>query len=305
MYLKQDLYDIYETKLVSKDQKITTSLIDNLIQGGKRKPPKIFPLKNTEIVKDIDIVFSDKRYSPIFSSKEIRNQIKEVFDQLKLEEPLVLEIQNIKKNLFYTYTHIQIIASLVIAIVSSFSSSRYNPLLAAHLSLTHDIGKSRIPTGILYKTTALTEEEYHIIQTHPTVGYVLLNYYCGWEEKRYCLTAYEHHEKLDGSGYPRGIKNIDPYAQLITPVDIFDALISDRPYRKAPFSIRLAVDFLIDGIRKKELNKENVYSLINCLRKHKVFPVSVLKVSKKKRAKPPADSVYGKHIKAISWLKKD
>lgn len=305
MYLKQDLYDIHNTRLVSKDIKITESVIKELTRRGEKKTPKIFPVKGTEIIKDIDLVFSDERYKLLFNSQEIRRNITEILSQLKLEEPLILELQNIKEKLPYTYTHIQIIAALVSVTVSALTHSPYNPLLAAHLSLTHDIGKSRIPPEILHKTTALTEQEYHIIQTHPTIGYLLLNYYCGWEGKRYCRTAYEHHEKLDGSGYPRGIKNIDPYAQLIAPVDIFDALISDRPYRRTPFDIRMAVDFLLDGVRAKQLNKENVYSLINCLRKHKIYPISAIKVSKKKRGKPPQDSVYGKHVKEATWLKKD
>lgn len=304
MHLKCDLYDINNKLLISKDQEITEPLINELIQKGQSQPKKFILAKDTPILDDLEDVFSDPRYAPIFSSSAIRQDIVETMRQLKLEESIVMELYRMKESHPYTYKHVQIIASMAVTLISQLGKSRYNPLLAIHLSITHDIGKTRIPNEILNKETALTESEYEIIKSHPTIGYLLLNYYCGWEGKKYCWTAYEHHEKLDGSGYPRGIKKIDPYAQLITPIDIFDALISDRPYRRTPFTVRLAVDFLLDGVRNGQLNRENVYILINSLRKHKIYPVGRIRISKEKRDKLPLGSVYGIRT-ATTWLKKD
>lgn len=304
MHLKFDLYDINNTLLVKKNQEITETFINELIHKGENQSKKFVAVKDTPIVKDLESVFSDKRYAPIFSSTSTRQHIKETLEQLKLEEFLFNELSNMKEDHPYTYKHVQIIAAMSIIIISMLGKSKYNPTFAAHLSLTHDIGKTRIPEEILNKEIALSDNEYEIIQSHPTIGYLLLNYYCGWEGKKYCWTAFEHHEKLDGSGYPRGIKKIDPYAQLITTIDIFDALISDRPYRRTPFSVRSAVDFLLDGAGNQQLNKENVYTLINCLRKNKVYPIRSIKVSKEKRDKLPLGSVYGIRT-AGNWLKKD
>lgn len=304
MHLKSDLYDINNNLLIAKNQEITESLINELIQKGEGQSKKLIAAKDTPILNDLEYVFTDKRYAPIFSSSSSRQIIIETLKQLKLEEPLVIELSNMKESHPYTYRHVQIIAAMAVTMISILGKSQYNPQFAVHLSFTHDIGKTRIPDEILNKETALTDSEYEIIQSHPTIGYLLLNYYCGWEGKKYCWTAYEHHEKLDGSGYPRGIKKIDPYAQLITPIDIFDALISDRPYRRTPFTVRLAVDFLLDGVSNGQLNKENVYILINCLRKHKIYPVGKIRVSKEKRDKLPLGSVYGIRT-ASTWLKKD
>jgi len=304
MHLKNDLYDVYGNVLINKGQEITDTVINSLIKKGEKLPKKLISIKGTPFLKDLDFVFGDSRYAPIFCSSSVRKSITERLEELKFEEPLVLELLQMKDSQIDTYKHVQIIACLAIDIISLLDKPTFDPLLAAHVSFTHDIGKTRIEQDLINKYAALTDSEYEIIKTHPTIGYLLLNYYCGWEGKKYCWTAYEHHEKLDGTGYPRGIMKIDPYAQLITPIDIFDALISDRPYRKTAFTPRLAVDFLVDGVENGQLNKTMVYTLINCLRKHKMYPLSKLRVAKEKREELPLESVYGIRT-ASNWLKKD
>ncbi len=304
MQLKIDLYDIDHNLLVPRGRQITEPIIHKLIHAGETNPPSFVPIKNTPIIKDIDHAFNDPRYSLIFKSPPNRGKVTGVLGKLKLEKPLYQEILHMKESLPYTYKHAHILAALSILITEHLTGFKYDPVLAAHLSFTHDIGKTRIPGRILNKSTALTERESMVIESHPTIGYLLLNYYCGWEGKKYCWTAYEHHEKLDGSGYPRGIRKIDPYAQLITPLDIFDALICDRPYRKTPFSVRMAVDLLLDGVEKGKLNRTIVYAIINCLRKHKTLPAGRLQTSKKKRSQVPPQ--YKDGLKsARKWLQKD
>lgn len=99
-------------------------------------------------------------------------------------------------------------------------------------ALLHDIGKMAIPDGILLKPGKLTDDERLLIQKHPLYAYEMLN------PIDFLLPAidipYCHHEKWDGTGYPRGLSGEDiPFAARIFPViDVWDALISDRPYRK-------------------------------------------------------------------------
>ncbi len=100
-------------------------------------------------------------------------------------------------------------------------------------SLLHDIGKMGVPDSILLKPGPLSEEEREVMQQHPTYAYQMLSpipYLKQALEIPYC-----HHEKWDGSGYPRGLKGeeIPLAARLFAVVDVFDALTSDRPYRKA------------------------------------------------------------------------
>lgn len=100
-------------------------------------------------------------------------------------------------------------------------------------SILHDIGKMGIPDGILRKNGPLTEEERSIVLKHPTTAFDLLKPISYLEkalEIPYC-----HHEKWDGTGYPRGLKGegIPLAARIFAVVDVWDALSSDRPYRKA------------------------------------------------------------------------
>jgi HD-GYP domain-containing protein (c-di-GMP phosphodiesterase class II) len=102
-----------------------------------------------------------------------------------------------------------------------------------HGALLHDIGKMGVPDGILLKSGQLTEAEWRIMRKHPTYAYELLApiaYLRSALDIPYC-----HHEKWDGSGYPRGLKGeqIPRPARLFAVVDVWDALTSDRPYRQA------------------------------------------------------------------------
>ncbi len=99
-------------------------------------------------------------------------------------------------------------------------------------ALLHDIGKMAIPDGILLKPAALTPEERTLIQKHPVYAYEMLS------PIRFLNRAldipYCHHEKWDGTGYPQGLKgeDIPLAARIFSVIDVWDALVSDRPYRK-------------------------------------------------------------------------
>lgn len=100
-------------------------------------------------------------------------------------------------------------------------------------ALLHDIGKMKVPDVILLKSGPLTEDEWGIMRTHPQIAYDILKpikYLAKSLDIPYC-----HHEKWDGTGYPRKLKGDEiPFAaRIFAVVDVWDALTSDRPYRKA------------------------------------------------------------------------
>jgi len=113
----------------------------------------------------------------------------------------------------------------------------------------HDVGKIGIPDAILLKPGKLDHDEFEIMKQHTRIGaeiladsgtYPLLNVGA--------VIAMQHHEKWDGSGYPHGLKGleINRFARVVTIVDIFDALLSERPYKK-PFSIEKTVSIMEEG----------------------------------------------------------
>ncbi len=105
-----------------------------------------------------------------------------------------------------------------------------------YASVLHDIGKAEIPTQILNKPGKLDEEEWNLIKKHPQIGYdLILNHLKRPFFNKVANIVYQHHERHDGNGYPQGLsgEEILPEARVLTIVDAYDAMTSNRPYRKA------------------------------------------------------------------------
>lgn len=140
-------------------------------------------------------------------------------------------VNAVEMNDSYTSHHSSNVAEYSRLIGSELEFEDMDTLYAA--ARLHDIGKISIPKDILNKPGKLTIEEYRIIKEHPVAGHQLMdniNYFN--EIKKGVLY---HHERYDGKGYPEGLKEDEiPFvAQIISVADVFDALASDRPYRKA------------------------------------------------------------------------
>ena len=132
-----------------------------------------------------------------------------------------------------TDEHTQRVAELTVALASKMGFPETELGIIRRGALLHDIGKMGIPDAILQKPDVLTETEWMIMQTHPELAYQFLShidYLVPAMDIPYC-----HHEKWDGTGYPRKLKGeeIPLSARVFAVVDVFDALTSNRPYRKA------------------------------------------------------------------------
>jgi HD-GYP domain-containing protein (c-di-GMP phosphodiesterase class II) len=132
-------------------------------------------------------------------------------------------------------------------------------------ALLHDVGKSEIPSEILSAPRKLTSEEFEVMKSHPCIGERLIRRISRLGED-VAKGALEHHEKLDGSGYPRGLQKISFHGQLIGIVDCYEALTNeDRPYRRAkdPLdTLKLIKDDVENGKFNRELFEKFCYSLI-------------------------------------------
>ena len=125
------------------------------------------------------------------------------------------------------------VARLCVHIGRHMSMSRLELWVLARAGLMHDIGKLGIPDEVLDKQAALDEAEWSLMRTHPELGLNLLDR--PGQSSREVLAVLYHHERLDGSGYPYGLKAeaIPLEARIVAVADTYDALTSDRPYRKA------------------------------------------------------------------------
>jgi putative nucleotidyltransferase with HDIG domain len=146
----------------------------------------------------------------------------------------------------YTNDHSENVANLAKKLAKRLKLPEEEINKAYWAGITHDIGKIEVPSRILNKKSRLTDDEYEKIKKHPFYGYKALSNVKGLSDiSKYVL---HHHERLDGKGYPDGITKKDiPYiSKILSVVDAWDAMTSERSYRK-PLDKKIAKKELISN----------------------------------------------------------
>jgi HD-GYP domain-containing protein (c-di-GMP phosphodiesterase class II) len=161
------------------------------------------------------------------------------------QSPAFGELFKTLEHDYYTFTHVCNVSVYLVMLAKGLSTSATADLAAlATAGLLHDLGKRSVPQQILNKSGKLTDDEWALLMEHPTTGFRELSERgdLSWEQ---LMVVYQHHERLDGSGYPTGVSGdeIHPWAKLCGVVDVFDAMTCHRPYRKAAGS-KAACDHL-------------------------------------------------------------
>ena len=147
----------------------------------------------------------------------------------------------------YTYKHCLRVSMMASAVSFELGLSDEETKEVVIAGLLHDIGKSNIDHDIIIKPGKLTDEEFEEIKRHPLIGYNILKN-SGEYNANIMSGVLFHQEKYDGTGYPSGLvgKKIPLIARILTVCDVFDALTSNRPYRK-PWSVAETEEYMLGG----------------------------------------------------------
>ena len=230
-------------------------------------------------------------YNFIFGKPEKRTAMS-VMEKISFIPPALESLDYFKEFDFYTYRHILIVFALATIMAQALlehAKDRVTEAMAGHM---HDIGKICVPLQVLKKSNPLTRTERGILEHHALAGFVLLSYFLKDSRNFSARIAKEHHERRDGSGYPQGILLRDRMVEIICSCDIYDALLSSRPYRLIPYDNRTALEEITDMANGGKLSLEVVQTLVSFNRKDEP-PFRECRISTEKRGKPPADNLYG------------
>jgi HD-GYP domain-containing protein (c-di-GMP phosphodiesterase class II) len=199
-----------------------------------------FDQEYQQVVKKTEKMFLNIQGGTIVPIIDIRQYLIPFVQRALQQQGLILTIYKLSNKNSYFYHHavsVSILVSLLARKIGFDSKEIPQIALAGYL---HNIGQLRIESNITNKPVALTRDEFQEIQNHPSYGYQMLKKASGISEG-VVLAALQHHERVDGSGYPLGAKSgkTHPYARMVAIADIYYAMCSERMFKKAisPFLV--------------------------------------------------------------------
>ncbi|MPM29739.1 Cyclic di-GMP phosphodiesterase [bioreactor metagenome] len=231
----QVLKEIYINRL--KYFNITGVYIESSFSNDVEMIPMIDEKLKTEALLQLKSTFNDLAntgklmVSTIQSLKDIAYRL---VDSILSNEEVLINLIDLKGYDDYTYQHSLCVTIIAVSLGNKMDLNKSILKQLALSGLLHDLGKMSVPKTILNKPGKLTDEEFEIIKQHPETAVKLL------EKTRLISTMalqgiQSHHERFDGNGYSRGLSgdNIPLFGRILAVADVYDALTSNRPYRKA------------------------------------------------------------------------
>jgi len=284
MILARDIYgiDSFTSKVVMlrAGQELTVSIITKMMRmeligvyvQGNDNFDKEHQLVDTttkkEILESIHQIYdlSNRTTEALFAGtiSHANDVLEKLVDTIIGNPNMYIDIYSLRVYDDCTYNHSLGVTVLSIAIGKSLGLSRKSLSQLALCALLHDIGKMQVPIEIISKPGKLTDEEFAEIKKHPKKGGSIL--------KKDDLVSdlilngvMSHHEKVDGTGYPNGLKgkNIPLFGRIVSCADVYDALTSTRPYR-TPATPAEAIEYIM-GSAGRQFDRGVVKGFLKCI----------------------------------------
>ncbi len=293
--LKYDVHSIDGELLLPAGVTLDRATLIDLARRHGHKKRQSFRFSELDgLQADLKGFLATPPYNVIFSDPYETNEVLLLIGKISMLEPVVDSLDYFRENDFDTYRHSLMVFALSTLIIRHLhpDDHRISLLLLSLAGPSHDIGKTCVPLDILKKQTPLTHMEMENIKHHVLAGYVKLSLYTGDPGHLSSLIARDHHEMRDGSGYPLGIKIFNEMVEIITLADVYDALISLRPYRPVAYDNRSALEELTRMAEEGQIGWLALKTLIALNRKNRPN-YQECEISKEKRGIPPENNLYG------------
>lgn len=247
MALGQDIYDGEGRMLLAKHQILNHDYILNLQTMGLQGvyidddfsedieiEQVIRPEIRRQALKTVHALFIGNENAEDAEEWKIRKLVMDVVEDILSQGDVMYNMMDLKNYDEYTFFHSVSVAVLATVLGARYGMDESELRILAAGGLLHDIGKRFLEVDILNAKRPLTEEERHIMLQHAKLGYEFLRDYYDFPEEVY-LGVLEHHECYNGEGYPlrKSGEEISIYARIIKLADVYDAMVSKRPYRDA------------------------------------------------------------------------
>lgn len=179
----------------------------------------------------VTAMFSHARLGKIINAASTLPLVNDIAGSLNRHPVALLSVVRLKSHDDYTYLHSVAVCALMLSLASQLGLDEEQTQRAGMAGLLHDVGKAMIPLAILNKPGKLTDEEFEMMKCHPAAGAEILRLSGAGDDLQ--DVALHHHEKVDGSGYPHGLRatGISLLSRMAAICDVYDAVTSDRPYK--------------------------------------------------------------------------
>lgn len=298
-------------------ERLEASPVEHIVVGTEQAPPETEEdpenaakeaAKRTyaQTVQVARQVLSDTRLGRAVNVRRVKRAVQSIVDQVLDNEPLMVGMTTLRDFDEYTYTHCVNVCIFSVTVGQKLGLSRMQLYELGMGALFHDVGKQRVGADVVKKPGSLTDEEWQRMQRHPTEGMLALFSMHGFGESpwRSMLMAYEHHMKVDLTGYPENRRPRSPtlFSRIVAVADGFEAGTARRVYQQEPPRPELVLQEMRDNPRRG-FDPLLVKALINVTG---IFPVGTLVILDTQElavvmaANPVPDRIHQPVVKIIS-----
>ena len=277
MKLDHPVVDRLGRNLVARGAELDEYMIDSMvqmgvmsvyIQDGEEEEEVKTPPASAAAEKNIEKLRTDDR-SKVTLSASVRERVaqgiqyvysntsspemvqatdtiaSDLLSAINENDAIAIDISTLKTSDEYTFKHSVDVATIAMIVAKQQGLSQAQIHEIGVTGLLHDVGKTKVPLEILNKPSRLNKAEFTVMKQHSVYGYHIIKDRPE-VSPQIALGVLQHHEKINGSGYPMGVgeDKICPYAKILAVADIYDALVTERPYKTA-YSQRDAVEMIM------------------------------------------------------------